>query len=256
MSRRLGLLLAVALLWAPPAAAQWTRSVDFGASYGEYDGDLGVARGQFLNLLVSRPQVWDWRIGGGHAERFGAEGWGVGTSLTRHLPSGLNFTLGFGTGSGDVVLPEYRLDASVGFGVLPRRQLLLILGYTRIQSSGENKSDGVSLSANWYLGRWILGGNYLHDTGYPGRTVSRSGGVGLTYSMWRSWDLGAGLSFGDVSYILLSPGEARVDYATNGYYLGGSLWLGDDWGLNLRLDAERTSFYEFRGGTLSVFKEF
>ncbi len=233
-----------------------TRTLSAGFGYGEYDGDLGVARGQSLGLLVSRPFVWDWRVNVGRAHRFDTDGWGVGTSITRHWPSSFNASLGFGKGEGSVVLADYRFDASVGIAVLPQRQLLLNLGYTRNQSAEENYSDGVRLSATWYRGRWIMGANYLHDTGYPGKTTSRSGGVGLTYSLWRLMDIGGGYNWGKVSYMLVGPGQALVNYSARGFFLGGSRWFDDSWGINLRLDYGETDFYEFRGFNLGVFKEF
>lgn len=252
----IALLITLAVFLATAAGAQeLVRTVELGFSYGEYDGDLGVSRGQSLGLLISRPYVWDWRIGVGRAHRFHTDGSAIGTSLTRHLPGGVSASLGFGRGKGGVVLSDYRFDASLGVGVLPRRQLLLNLGYTRNQSEGENYSDGVGLGASWYLGRWILGGHFLHDTGYPGKTISRSGGVSLTYSLWRKLDLGAGITFGKVSYTLVSPGFAHVDYSANGSFAGVNWWAGERWGVNLRLDYGETDFYRFRGFTFGVFRE-
>jgi YaiO family outer membrane protein len=252
----LGTLLLLVMGGSVRAQNDLTRTVDIGFGYGEYDGTLGVARSQSLGLFVSRPYVWDWRINLGRAHRFHTDGWAVGTSFTRHLPRGFNVSVGVGRGSGGVVLADYRFDASVSAGLLPDRQLLLTLSYTRNQSAEVNYSDGVSLGASWYRGRWILGGHFLHDTGYPGKTISRSGGVSLTYSLWRLMDIGGGYTWGDVSYILLNPGEAHVNYSAEGYFLNASRWFGKDWGVNLRLDYGETDFYHFRGFNLGAFKEF
>lgn len=269
MNRILLTTLALLLL-ALPAQAQdepeITRTVQAGFSYGKFEemaDSLDTSWGESVALMFSRPFVWDWRIDFGHAHKFDSDGTAFGTAYTRHFTSGLSASVGFGTGAigiGDakeqVILPKYRFDAGVGYGFLPERQLLAHLGYTHTESEGANSSDGLTLSANWYMNRWIVGGHYGHTVGQPGDTVSHSGGVSLTWSLWRKFDVGGGLSWGEVAYELeATPTNALVEYSSNGYFLGISHWLGEDWGYNLRLDRERTSFYRFNGFTLNVFKE-
>ena len=67
--------------------------------------------------------------------------------------------------------------------------------------------------------------------------------------------LGVGYDAGDVSYLLVGPGEALVDYHGTGFNLGYSQWFDAHWGLNARLDYGETPFYTVRGASLSVFRE-
>ncbi len=256
-------LATVTALLALPggASAELVRTLEIGGDYASLrDADVDTlichANGQFARLMISQPYVWDWRIEAGRTSRFDEVSFGFGTSITRHLPRAWNFSLGVGTGTGEILAPEYRFDASVGKGLLHETPLILTLGYTRIQSRGENRSDGVGLGLQYYFTEhWILGGHYLYDMGHPGDTISRSGGVGLTYSVWRRTDIGVGATFGKVSYMLIGQGQALVNYDSRGYNAGWSQWLSDDAGFNLRVDYGLWANIRTWGVTLSFFKE-
>lgn len=228
------------------------RYVEVGAGYGKYTEDYGTANGQFVRLGWTRPQKYSWRLDLGRERRFNETSLGIGASFTRYLPKDASVTIGAGTGTGDVLAPEYRIGISASrpfFGVI------FTLGYDRNQSKAENRSDGVVLGMQRWFPHWIVDAWGRYDRGYPGDTETTSGGIGITYYVWKKLYIGVGAEFGDVSYLLVEPDEAQVDYHAEGYNLGCSYWLNSRSGLNFRLGYGDAGFYRVKGATLSYFRE-
>ncbi len=252
----LALALALAAGWpaallADDAAPPVVRTVEAGGAWGHYTEGYGDANGQFVRWSLGRADRWAWRFEAGRSERFGDRSLDGGASCTRWF--GLtSATLGVSSGTGDYIAHRYRLDASVS---RPLAGVVTTLGYTRIQSKGDNRSDGLGLSLVRYLPHWVLSAQGRYDLGQPGNTRSTSGGVGVSYVVWRRTSLGVGYDVGDVSYQLVGAGNALVDYRSTGFNVGFSQWFDDHWGLNLRADYGDTPFYTVRGGTVSIFRE-
>ena len=233
-----------------------TRVIEVGGDYGRYSDDMGSANSQFLRFSITKPDVYTWRFVTGRAYRFKDEGYDIGASYTRYLPDGVSLSLGFSTGTGEVISPDYRVDASIGMAFLKKDNLLASVGYTRTQSKAENRSDGFGLGLTYHVDdHWILGASGRYDIGQPGETVSTSGGLGITYGVYRKRYIGAAIEFGDVSYLLVGPGEALVDYNSTTYKLYFSHYQTPSVGFHLRLDYERNSSYELVGGSITLFKE-
>ncbi|KPL17958.1 MAG: hypothetical protein AMJ92_10185 [candidate division Zixibacteria bacterium SM23_81] len=233
-----------------------TRVIEVGGDYGHYSDDLGSTNSQFLRFSIAKPDVYTWRFVTGRAYRFKDEAFDIGVSYTRYLPDGISLSLGISTGTGEVISPEYRVDASIGMAFLEKDNLLASVGYTRSQSKAENRSDGVGLGLTYYMDdHWILSASGRYDIGQPGETVSTSGGLGITYGVYRKRYIGAAVEFGDVSYLLIGPSEVLVDYNSTTYKLYFSHYQTPSVGFHLRLDYERNSFYDLVGGSITLFKE-
>jgi YaiO family outer membrane protein len=260
------LICACALaLGAPirPAAQETDRTsllshvFELGANYSWYDENLGEGDYEFLRYTLSRDQRFIWRVEAGRAARFDDSGLGFGTSLSTFIGGGFFLMAGYGTGTGDFeVFPEYRWDVGIGRSFLKERNLLFSLGYTREQSKIENYYDGFWGNLEYYIDEhWIAGATGRYEVGYPGRNTSTNGGVNLTYSVWKKWALGAGIHGGEVSYQLLAPDLALVDYTRTALMLYHTRYLKSDIGFTSRVDYEHNDLYNLFGITLSVFKE-
>lgn len=240
-----------AVLAAADAAPPLVRSVEAGAAWGHYTDGYGDANGQFVRGALSRADRWAWRVEAGRAERFGDRSFDAGASYSRWF--GLtSATVGLSSGTGAFIANRYRFDASI---CRPLARILTTLGYTRIQSKGDNRSDGLGLSLVRYLPHWVLEAQGRFDLGQPGNTHSASGGAGISYVVWRRTAIGVGYEVGKVSYQLVGAGTALIDYRSTGFNVGCSQWFGANWGLNLRAEYGDTPFYTVRAATLSVFRE-
>ena len=232
------------------------KFTEIGGEYGKYTNGYGESNAQFLRMSLSKPYDYTWRVETGRVERFGDDGFGLGVSYTKYFNDGMSFLIGLSSGTGDYIFPEYRIDAALGRSFLQKDNLIATLGYTHEQSKGENRSDGVGLDLTWYLNdHWITGVFGRQVYGYPGSTTSTTGGAGLTYLIYRKFYLAGSVEYGDISYVLTGPGSALVDYKSTMYKLYSTYYITPSLGLNLRLDYENTTFWELRGISLSVFKE-
>lgn len=247
-----------------PASGQETDSgaplahvLELGANYTWYDEDLGEGDYEFVRYALSRDQSFVWRVEAGRAARFDDSGFGFGTSLTRYIGGGFFVVGGYGTGTGDFeVFPEHRWDAGIGRAFLSKRNLLWSLGYTREQSKIENYYDGFWVNLEWYIDEhWIAGATGRYEVGYPGRNTSTNGGINLTYNVWKTWALGAGVQGGEVSYQLISPDVALVDYNRTAVMMYHTRYVKSDIGFTARVDYEHNDLYNLFGVTVSVFKE-
>jgi YaiO family outer membrane protein len=248
-----GLLLATALGANPACGATppLTRSIEAGGAWGHYTQGYGDANGQFLRFGLGRADRWGWRAEAGRSARFEDESLDGGLSYS-HWFGRTSVTLGMSSGTGDFIANRYRLDAAVS---RPLAGVVTTVGYTRIQSKGANRSDGVGLSLARYTPHWVYSAQGRIDLGQPGATHSASGGVGLSYVIWRRTSIGVGYDVGDVSYQVVGAGVALADYRSTGFNLGYSQWFGAQWGLNARVDYGDTPFYTVRGASLGIFRE-
>ena len=233
-------------------ASRWTRTLELGGGFGKYTEDLGRFDSQFLRAGLSKPWRYGWVFDVGRENRLGETNIGYGATYTQFLPGRSNITVGISSGTGQYLAPRYRLGVTATGSVLG---LVASAGYDRFQSKAENRSDGFSLGLMRYTGHWIFGLSGRQDYGYPGRTISRSGGAGVTWYQWRRNYVGASVDFGDVSYMLVGPSQAEVGFNSATYTLGISHWFTGRYGANLRLSHGRTSFYDVDGVTVSLFRE-
>ncbi len=231
----------------PPLA----YSVEGGLALASYYSDF--AHSEFVTLSISRPYSYQWRFSASLDHRFDDAGLGVGGAYTRYWSSGLFVSGGLSTGTGKSIHPEYQIGIAAGRPVLADKSMILSLSYLHTNSKGTNYAHGLGLGFTWYArGHWILGGWGRCDLSYPGATTSLSGGLGVTYAVWRQTYMGAGLDYGDVAYIL-APGRALVEYSAVAYNVFFARYLTPSLGFSARLDY--ATIYDGGGLTLRLFKD-
>ncbi len=232
-------------------AVAFVRTLEVGAGYGSFSDDLGEAHGQFGRFTLEKPEHYRWQLEVGTQSRFGDSSLGFGTSFTSFLSGDASMTIGFSTGTGEFLAPDYRVDISASVPILT---IVVTPGYAHEQSKAENRLDSFTVGLQRWFPHWILDAFGRYDIGYPGETISRSAGFGITYYVWQKTYLGAGIEFGDISYMLISLEEVLVDYESTGYRLGLSQWFNESSGVNIGLDYGETPFYEVVGVNVSYFK--
>lgn len=236
----------------PPVA----HSIRGGMTFGQYDRDLGNLNGQFVRYRGSRYFLDSWSVDVGRASRFEDWGFGLGVGYARHLRRDTVANVGVSTGTGEVIFPDIRLDAGIDHSILPDESLVLSLGYTHIESKFENRSDSWNFGARYYTpASLIFSGFFRVEKGHPGSTTSTAWGGGALFNRPQNYSLSAGFEIGDVSYVLLLPDEAAVDFNSTIFRAGGSKYLDEDWGLSGGFDYSDTDVYNLWTVTLEVFKE-
>lgn len=233
---------------ATPAAAQlpgWELGAEVGGSFGRYSDDLGDADAQFARLRAGRPWKEQWQFEVGRAARFNDQGIGLGMAYRRHLRRDTRWSVGASTGTGDVLFPRWRVDLGLDHGLLAQDRLIVAMGYMHAQSKAENSVDGFSTGLTLYGPRgWIASAFGRIDIGHPGQTTSRSGGFGLMWNQWRRWTIDSSYEAGDVSYVLVAPGNALVNFQSQTWRVGASAYLGERWGISARYEQVDADVYD------------
>jgi YaiO family outer membrane protein len=237
---------------AEPPAPPRGGLLEAGGGFGRYTEGLGDADVQFARLTLAPRASQQWRFEVAREQRFDDESWNFGLLWTRLLAGGASVNVGVSRGTGDYIAPDYRVDAGA---TVPLAGFVLNPGVNFIRSKAANRNAGAGLGVLRYAGPWLLAAHGRADFGEPGGTASTAFGGGVTYLVWRRTHVGAGAEWGDVSYQLVGPGEALVDYRSHAYHVALSQWFDARTGLNLRLDYGDTPFYVVRGATLSLFRE-
>lgn len=260
----LALLLTTVLIGGlaapPPALAQEAAAeppaplvqvISGGAGYSEFTRGYGDAHHIFARYSIERPYDWRWQFDVGSQARFDDNSFDFGVAFTKFLWGETHLTLGASSGTGDYIASEYRFDVSLAQPILGS---LLRLGYTREQSKAENYRDGFGVGLERWFPHWIVGAHWRYDIGYPGETISRTVGFGVTYFTWERFYIGVGVELGDVSYMQVGPTNFLVNYDSETYELGISYWLTTNSGVNFKVNYGETDFYEVTGIELGFFK--
>jgi len=254
-----GLLI---LLWTAAAAAQeedqdedrtpWGYTLVAGVGFGTYSG--GESASQSATLYISRPGQY-WRFSLGHATLFSAEGYGMGIGHSRDLGSGFRLSAGVGTGLNrhGSIYPRYQVGASLSKVMLSSRRLVASLSYTRRQSKRSVYfSDRFGTGLTWYApGPWVFGGHAAYSLGRPGDRVSLSGGLSVSYVLWKRRSVGLRIGYGDGSYMLW-PSQRIVDFNVWSYAAGYTHYLSPD--LSLRFGAGHDTYYDGANFSLTLAK--
>lgn len=246
----------VLLLVAAPAGAERQYAIETGAGFTDYSGDLGDGNDQFVAFSAARRGVDRWRLDFGHAARFGDEGVGFGASYTREVATGLGLSAGLSTGTGEVIFPDLRLDLGLRRDGFLGTPAILRVGYTRLESKSENRSDGGEVGLFWPVGGGLdLFASERVELGRPGDTVSHSLNVGARYGRWRRWYVGASFRVGETSYVLIAPDDPRVDFSSRSWTFDATWYVRQDRGLSLRYEHFDSDVYDLRGVGLRAFLE-
>lgn len=236
-----------------PATVAIDQAIEVGAGFGVFDSDLGQSNDQFFRYRISRYDDFSLGLDVGREHRFEDTAIRGGVSFSKSIPGGPAFSIGWSTGSGDVLAPRYRVDVGI---TQPVADVLVSVGYTRLQSKAENASDGYTIGVLRYFDRWIVGGNARVDVGFPGRTLSSSVGGGVTWYRYKEIYIGGDVTWGDVSYILLPDERAVVDYRSFGASASFSRWFDQRAGFNVKALYGNNEIYQSAGVVVSVFREF
>jgi YaiO family outer membrane protein len=228
------------------------RTFTAGLGWGHYNGDPNANNGQTMSVTWSRPNKHAYSVDVGRQERFGLVGWGIGGSYNHVLDAKTSLTASANTGTSDL-LPRYRIGAAATRGLLGN---VVTFGLSHEQTKGDLKSTGVHLGISRWLEHWILSAGGSVYYGSPGSTTSPSITLGATWYTWQKLYIGAGATWGRVSYTVIGPQNALVDYNAKGFNLGASYWLDGESGVSAGYSYGDSDFYVVRGFSLSYFRRF
>jgi hypothetical protein len=204
-----------------PASAQEAPTVFYfegGVDFSHFTDGYGDGNGQWLVFILSQPANYSLRFDLSRVDRWGDEGVGDGILAQKFID---RLTLGAGAsgGSGDFIYPEYRVDASVGYGFLAEGNLQIILGYLHEQSKAENSYDRMAV---WFT--------------------------------WQKRYIGGQFSYGDVNYTQISDVDFLVAFENFSVRLYYSEYFNPTFGTNIKFDYGTNKYFDVYGISASLFK--
>lgn len=186
--------------------------------------------------------------------RFRDDGVYASLQLLRDVSPSTFLTLGAGTGTGRLIHPDLRADASINRKFLARRQLVLSLGGGYVNAADPYEDRYTSVGAAWYFVRplvvQVLGSVSRSD---PGAVASHSAATTVTWSARNGAQVSSRLGIAREAYQLVA------DRALHAFGSGaGAVTLrtpiASAWGALLAADAYRNRYYTRAGATLGVYR--
>lgn len=248
---------ALLCLVATSSQAQDVReSVLVGIDRGEYTEDLGSATSAFIAYTSERPLRDRWRFDLGVASRFEDTGVGIGASYSLHLNRNRVVTAGLSTGTGEVLMPDWRFDVGLRETGLLANRLIVDLGYTHIQSKAENSTDGIGAGLLYTLGRGFSAGvDGRVERGRPGPTTGWSLAGSLNYGIYRSFYASLRVETARIAYLLLGPTDVEFEYDSRSVRTGVTWYVRPTRGVALELTRQDTDIFDLTTVGVRAFTE-
>lgn len=157
----------------------------------------------------------------------------------------------------DVILyPRLRLDLSGYINAPMVKGLVLSTGITHLPKQNGAGGDIISLGAIYY-GKIIYIGSLNYNIAQPGSVTSLSGQGGFMYGTQGKYWIGGGIAMGRVAYQMVSKIPLDVRYRSRGGHIFYLRWIGENWGINNRIDYQnQIGFYKLIGIKTSLFFDF
>lgn len=248
--RRLAALLCAL---APLRLSAQASSIEVGGFYQHVSNDFGDWKGGYARaVLASSRNVWYLETKAQEAFRDR----GIYGSLANvHTFSARFYTqVGVGGGTGNFVLPDLRLDASLSYKAGAARSVILTAGGTLVDAKSGFRDKSLFGSLTWYARSGLLleGGTRVNWSN-PGAIASARGFGSLTAGRAGGTMVTVRGSAGSEGYQL--TGAAQTLRKFNSQEAGISLrsGLGGSMGVSLGGDWYHNPFYTRAGLSLGVF---
>jgi len=236
---------------APPPGSSWVELGGFhqpvSHSFGDWTGAYGRA------VLSGRRDVW--YLEAKYQEAFRDQGaWGSLANV--HTFSDRLYTqLAVGAGSGDYVLPDLRLDASVSLKLGSGRKVIATAGATLVDARRGYDDKALFATMTWYAsGSALLEAGVRFNSSNPGSIGSGRGTGAVTLGRSGNRLVTLRGSAGTEGYQLTGTGAPLRRFRSQEVGLAWREWLGPRWGAVVGGDWYHNPFYTRAGVTLGVFR--
>jgi YaiO family outer membrane protein len=235
---------------APPRGSSW---VEAGAFYHHVSDGFGSWKGGYARAVVAGARD-TWYFDAKVQEAFRDRG-GYGSLANVHSFSSRFYTqLGAGAGTGDFVLPDLRLDASLTFKLGAARSLLFTAGGTYLDAKLGYRDKVLFGSLTWYASPTLLleaGGRVNWSD--PGTVRSERVSGALTLGRVGGGVLTLRGSAGTEGYQLIAPSVTLRKFRSQDAGVSLRHWLGHQLGVVVGGEWYHNPFYTRAGGSLGVF---
>jgi len=248
-SLRLCVLASPSAAQRPPTAS-W---IEAGAFYQHVSGGFGDWKGAYARAVLAGSRNV-WYLDAKAQEAFGDRGV-YGSIANVHTFSGRVYTqVGAGAGTGDFVLPDLRLDASLSVKLGSARSFVLTSGGTLVDAKAGFRDRALFGTLTWYAsGGVLLEGGARVNWSDPGsvRSARGTGAVSLGRSGRSLFTLRG--SAGTEGYQLTGVSQTLREFRSREAGAVWRQWLAGGTGLVLGADWYHNPFYTRAGISLGLF---
>ena len=245
-------LRLAALLCAPlPLGAQ--SVIEAGGFYHHVTNDFGNWKGGYARAVIAGARNV-WYLDARAQDAFGDRGV-YGSLANVHTFSSRIYTqVGIGGGTGDFVLPDLRIDASLGVKLGSARAVILTAGGTLVDAKSEFRDRSLFGSLTWYAsGTLLLEGGTRVNWSSPGSVVSARGFGSVSMGRPGKMMLTARGSAGSEGYQLTGAEQTLRKFNSQEADLRLRVPLGGSLGVVLGGDWYHNPFYTRAGALLGLF---
>jgi YaiO family outer membrane protein len=240
-----------------PARVDPVRHVDLLVDYHDVSGGFGdwASLGMRLILPASEaPARTVWQIEGLWRRAFGDAGAYASVAVQQALGGDWLAHLAVGSGGGEFIFPDARVDISLSRKWLSRQQLLTTVGAGMVDAKQGYRDRSAFASVAWYVvPGLVIEGGARRNRSLPGAVTSTRAFGALTLGTERRRYVVLRGSAGDEGYQLIGPRAALVTFSSREAGISWREWLGRDWGAFVQGERYTNPHYDRTGMTGGVF---
>jgi YaiO family outer membrane protein len=239
-----------------PSGPNGSGFVEFGGSYSSLNNNFNSWGDAYLRgVMGNEHNTFNAEIT--REGRYGDSGWFYDLGWTHMFGPNWYSEIYGGISTGGFFLPKRRLDTFINRKLLPRKQLVLGVGYGYDKSKTVNAADRYQLGGTYYFERpFVLQGGATWTVAQPGTIVARSQYAAVTEGHAKEHYITLRAEIGREGYELVGPQTALFNFVVHNYSATWRQWLGTNWGINAAFDRESNAAFTRNGGTLGLFLDF
>ena len=241
-----------------PARGDPARHVDLLVDHHRVSGGFGdwTSVGMRLVLPTSNDASSRtvWQVEGLWRRAFGDAGAYASVAVQQSIGRDWLVHAALGSGSGEFIFPDARVDLSLSRKWLPRQQLLTTLGAGMVDAKRGYRDRAAFASVAWYaLPGAVIEAGARRNRSTPGDVTSARAFAALTLGTERHRYVVVRGSAGDEGYQLIGPQSTLVTFRSREAGISWREWLGPDWGAFVQGERYTNSHYDRTGVTAGVF---
>jgi YaiO family outer membrane protein len=241
---------------APALDKTLTNFIEAGGSYRQLSNGFGDWSGGYARgVFAEGNNIWSGEINGQH--EFGDGGVYLAAGDTYKFNPDWYVSLALGTSVGGFFWPRFRADAFVNHKLLPRKNLIVTLGYGYYASKDVHRDQSLYFGTTYYFQKpWIIEDGIRFNISNPGVVFSPAGFVAVTEGTNKQHYVTVNAGFGEEAYQIVGPSTVLNRFESQNLTITWRQWTGKNWGFNFVADYYHSPFYQRGGGSFGFFREF
>ena len=190
-------------------------------------------------------------------DRYGEAGWYFSGGLTHIFDENWYADAFVGMSSYCFFLPKYRADAFIHRKLLPRKQLIMVLGGGYEKAKDVHSAFRLNPEANYYLKpSWILQSGMIFTRGDPGGVTVHTQYFAITQGQNKSHFFSVRGEYGREAWELIGPSDVLIDFPIHDVSATWRQWLAPNFGFNLTVERYNNFIFNRIGATAGLFVDF